>query len=133
MSSPRSRAKADTRGNPVQSNSDSADLRAKFERDVVSMYDVLYRHAYRMSTVIWHWTLDSATGRITEGSNRQYLWIKILTLPPFRSFRRGVRRVCRSRSCAGTNECDQVRRVDGTPAGLSGLDQLVGHSDSRRP
>ena len=49
MSSPRSRAKADTRGNPVQSNSDSADLRAKFERDVVSMYDVLYRHAYRMS------------------------------------------------------------------------------------
>ena len=30
-------------------------------------------------------------------SNRQYLWIKILTRPPFRSFRRGVRRVCRSR------------------------------------
>ena len=35
--------------------------------------------------------------------------------------------------CAGTNECDQVRRVDRTPAGLSSLDQLVGHSDSRRP
>jgi len=49
MSSPPSCAKADTGGNSVQSNSDSADLRAKFERDVVSMYDVLYRHAYRMS------------------------------------------------------------------------------------
>ena len=31
-------------------------------------------------------------------SNRQYLWIKKLTRLPFRSFRRGVRRVCRSRT-----------------------------------
>jgi RNA polymerase sigma-70 factor, ECF subfamily len=49
MSSPLSRTKADTRGNPVQSNSDSSELRAKFERDVVSMREALYRHAYRMS------------------------------------------------------------------------------------
>jgi RNA polymerase sigma-70 factor, ECF subfamily len=49
MSSPLSRAKADRGGNPVPSSSDNSDLRAKFERDVVSMHDALYRHAYRMS------------------------------------------------------------------------------------
>src|ERR1700749_189076 len=49
MSSPLSRAKADARGNPVQSNSDSSALRAKFERDVVTLRDALYSHAYRLS------------------------------------------------------------------------------------
>ena len=34
---------------------------------------------------------------LAQTSNRQYLWIKIFTRPPFRSFRRGVRRVCRCR------------------------------------
>jgi RNA polymerase sigma-70 factor (ECF subfamily) len=49
MSSPLSRAKVETRRNPVQSPSVTAELRAQFERDVVSMHDALYRHAYRMS------------------------------------------------------------------------------------
>ena len=39
----------------------------------------------------------AAMGNDPTLCNRQYLWIKILTRPPFRSFRRGVRRVCRSR------------------------------------
>jgi RNA polymerase sigma-70 factor, ECF subfamily len=49
MRSPLSHAKVDTRANPVESNSASSDLRAKFERDIVPMHDALYRHAYRMS------------------------------------------------------------------------------------
>jgi hypothetical protein len=32
---------------------------------------------------------------------------------------------------AGTNQGDQVRGVDGPPAGLRGVDQLVGHGNSR--
>jgi RNA polymerase sigma-70 factor (ECF subfamily) len=35
--------------NPVQSCTVGSELRAKFERDVVSMRDPLYRHAYRLS------------------------------------------------------------------------------------
>lgn len=49
MKSPLSPAKADTRGNPDRGSSESSELRAKFERDVVSMHDALYRRAYRMS------------------------------------------------------------------------------------
>jgi hypothetical protein len=32
---------------------------------------------------------------------------------------------------AGTDEGDQVRGVDSPPAGLCGVDQLVGHGNSR--
>jgi hypothetical protein len=43
-------------------------------------------------------------------SNRQYLWIKILTRPPFRSFVGAFDEFAVLECCAGTNECDQVRR-----------------------
>jgi len=32
-----------------------------------------------------------------------------------------------------TDEGDQMRRVDGPPAGLGGVDELVSHGDSRGP
>ena len=49
MNSPLRRANAVAPGNSVQSDSIGGELSAKFERDVVSMRDPLYRHAYRLS------------------------------------------------------------------------------------
>jgi RNA polymerase sigma-70 factor (ECF subfamily) len=49
MNSPIRHSNAVALGNPVESSSIDPDLRAKFERDVVSMRDPLYRHAYRLS------------------------------------------------------------------------------------
>src|SRR5260370_40589093 len=49
MNAPLRRANAVALGNSVQSYSVSCELRAKFERAVVSMRGPLYRHAYRLS------------------------------------------------------------------------------------
>ncbi|MCW2735346.1 MAG: sigH [Mycobacterium sp.] len=49
MNSPRRHANAGALGNPVESCSIDTEFRATFERDVVSMRDPLYRHAYRLS------------------------------------------------------------------------------------
>ena len=49
MNSPLRRANAVAPGNSVQGDSIGGELSAKFERDVVSMRDPLYRHAYRLS------------------------------------------------------------------------------------
>jgi RNA polymerase sigma-70 factor (ECF subfamily) len=49
MNSPPCGVNAAAPVNPVQSDSVGSDLRAEFERDVVSMRDPLYRHAYRLS------------------------------------------------------------------------------------
>ena len=49
MNSPLRRANPAESGNSVQSYSVGSELSAKFERDVVSMRDPLYRHAYRLS------------------------------------------------------------------------------------
>jgi RNA polymerase sigma-70 factor (ECF subfamily) len=49
MSSPLSRANTAAPLSPVQDCSPGSELDAKFERDVVSTRDALYRHAYRLS------------------------------------------------------------------------------------
>lgn len=49
MNSPLRHANAVALGRPVQSYSAGSELRAKFEREVVSMRGPLYRHAYRLS------------------------------------------------------------------------------------
>ena len=49
MSSSLCRINANPPGNPVQSSSLCPELSTRFERDVVSMRDRLYRHAYRLS------------------------------------------------------------------------------------
>src|SRR5882757_184924 len=49
MNAPLRRANAVAARNSVQSDSIGGQLSAKFERDVVSMRDPLYRHAYRLS------------------------------------------------------------------------------------
>jgi RNA polymerase sigma-70 factor (ECF subfamily) len=49
MNSPPRRANAVVPGNSLQSVSGGSELSAKFEHDVVSMRDSLYRHAYRLS------------------------------------------------------------------------------------
>ena len=49
MNSPLPRVNAARPGNRVQSDSVASELRAEFERDVVSMRDPLYRRAYHLS------------------------------------------------------------------------------------
>jgi RNA polymerase sigma-70 factor (ECF subfamily) len=49
MNSPLPHANPVVLGNPVECCSIDPELRAKFERDVISMRDPLFRHAYRLS------------------------------------------------------------------------------------